>query len=118
MRARSRPEAAVARIAEAAQRCDAVLLGPGMNTCDITTTLVRTLLAEQAETAYVLDAGAICGLVAHAADGARPARPAGASRRMRARWRNSSDWEREAVEAEPAEGALCAPPSCCGPWSS
>jgi hydroxyethylthiazole kinase-like uncharacterized protein yjeF len=93
-------EAAASRIAEAARRCDAVLLGPGMNTCDITTALVRTLLAEREEVAYVLDAGAICGLAAHAETVRALASPpvltphAGEMAQL-------LDWEREAVEAEP-----------------
>ncbi|KQP42662.1 carbohydrate kinase [Methylobacterium sp. Leaf104] len=98
-------EAAAPRIAKAARRCDAVLLGPGMNTCEVTTALVRTLLADQDETAYVLDAGAICGLAAHA----------GTIRALKAppvltphagEMAQLLGWEREAVEADPLDAAL------------
>lgn len=97
-------EAAAPRIDKAAKRCDAVLLGPGMNTCDLTTMLVRTLLAEQNATTYVLDAGAICGLGAHAETVRSLTCPpvltphAGEMAQL-------LDWEREAVEAEPLKAA-------------
>jgi ADP-dependent NAD(P)H-hydrate dehydratase len=98
-------EAAAPRIAGAAQRCDAVLLGPGMNTCDITTTLVRTLLAEQNETAYVLDAGAICGLSPHAAT-VRALQAPPVLTPHAGEMAQLLDWDREAVEAEPLKAAL------------
>ncbi|MDO9429326.1 MAG: NAD(P)H-hydrate dehydratase [Methylobacterium sp.] len=56
------PHPSAARIVEAAEPCDAVLVGPGMNTCPNTTILACALLSARPDTAYVLDAGAICGL--------------------------------------------------------
>jgi len=98
-------ESAAPRIAKAAQRCDAVLLGPGMNTCDITTTLVKTLIAEQNETAYVLDAGAICGLAAHA-ETVRALKASPVLTPHAGEMAQLLDWKREAVEAEPLTAAL------------
>lgn len=98
-------EAAAACIAEAAERCDAVLLGPGMNTCEITTALVRALLAERSATAYVLDAGAICGLAAHA-EMVRALESPPVLTPHAGEMAQLLDWEREEVEAEPLKAAL------------
>ncbi|MGU3362181.1 NAD(P)H-hydrate dehydratase [Methylobacterium sp. M6A4_1b] len=100
-------EAAAERIAKAAQRCDAVLLGPGMNTCEVTTALVRTLLAEQDEIACVLDAGAICGLAAHA-ETIRALRSPPVLTPHAGEMAQLLGREREAVEADPLDAALCA----------
>ena len=92
------------RIVKAAERCDAVLLGPGMSTCGPTTDLVLSLLNAQPGTAYVLDAGAICGLDAHAATvRALERHPiltphAGEMAQL-------LGWKRDAVEAEPLKAA-------------
>jgi ADP-dependent NAD(P)H-hydrate dehydratase len=100
------PQAAT-QCTEAAGRCDAVLIGPGMNTSAATTTLVRSLLSAQPDLAYVLDAGAICGLDEQAeVVRALKVRPiitphAGEMAQL-------LGWEREAIEAEPLKAALSA----------
>ncbi|GJE46475.1 NAD(P)H-hydrate dehydratase [Methylobacterium soli] len=60
------PERAEERVAKAADRCDAVLIGPGMTTGEATTALTVALLSGQPSSSYVLDAGALCSLGAHA----------------------------------------------------
>lgn len=98
------PEGALEQVSKAADRCDAVLIGPGMSTCGPTTALVEALLTKHADTDYVLDAGAICGLSHHAATvralGRRPILTPHAGEMAQV-----LDWKREAVEAEPLRAA-------------
>jgi hydroxyethylthiazole kinase-like uncharacterized protein yjeF len=60
------PNGAEDRVSTAADRCDAVLIGPGMTTDGATTALTVALLSAQPSSSFVLDAGAVCELGAHA----------------------------------------------------
>ncbi|WP_336488797.1 NAD(P)H-hydrate dehydratase [Methylobacterium nigriterrae] len=60
------PAQAEKRVPALAERCDAVLIGPGLNAGVATDTLCFSVLPGQPPTSFVLDAGAICGLGAHA----------------------------------------------------
>jgi ADP-dependent NAD(P)H-hydrate dehydratase len=60
------PAAAEARLPALAERCEAVLIGPGLSAGEATDTLCLSVLPGQPSTSFVLDAGAICGLAAHA----------------------------------------------------
>ena len=53
------------RLPALAERCNAVLIGPGLSAGDATLALTLSLLPGQAPTSFVLDAGAIPGLGAH-----------------------------------------------------
>lgn len=54
------------RVTALAQRCDAILIGPGLSAGDGTSALTLSLLPGEPPTTFVLDAGAIVGLGAHA----------------------------------------------------
>ncbi|MCJ2036577.1 NAD(P)H-hydrate dehydratase [Methylobacterium sp. J-068] len=98
------PEPAAAHIAAASKRCDAVLLGPGMGTGEGTMALVRAILAARPDIAYVLDAGAICGLAGHV-DVVRALERSPVITPHAGEMAQLLGWEREAVEAEPLEAA-------------
>lgn len=60
------PAALAERLPGLTRRCDAILVGPGLSAGAATERLVLALLPGDAPTGFVLDAGAVCGLGAHA----------------------------------------------------
>lgn len=61
-------ERAEDRLVAMTDGCDAVLIGPGMIEDEATVRLTVRLLERQTSASFILDAAAVCGLGAHAAD--------------------------------------------------
>lgn len=99
------PAALAGRLPGLTQRCDAILVGPGLSAGEATERLVLALLPGAAPTGFVLDAGAVCGLSAHAAAvracGGRVIITPHAGEMARL-----LDTDRETVEADPRAAAL------------
>lgn len=61
-------QGALDRLLAVTKGCDAILIGPGMVEDQETTVLTMALLKQHSSAAFILDAAALCGLGAHAAD--------------------------------------------------
>lgn len=61
-------ERAEDRLLSVTEGCDAILIGPGMIEDEATTRLTVRLLEGRPSASFILDAAAVCGLGAHAAD--------------------------------------------------
>lgn len=95
---------AAARLPALAERCDALLIGPGLNPGETAEALVRSLVPGEPPKPFVLDAGALAGLGSHAevlrARGARGVITPHAGEMARL-----LGVKREAVEADPRAAA-------------
>ncbi|MHB2209169.1 NAD(P)H-hydrate dehydratase [Methylobacterium sp. CM6257] len=93
------------RLPTLTQRCDAILVGPGLNSGDATEQLVRSLLPGEAPASFVLDAGAVCGLGTHS-DTVRSCGGRALITPHAGEMAQLLDMEREAVEADPLAAAM------------
>ncbi|MGH1575275.1 NAD(P)H-hydrate dehydratase [Methylobacterium sp. P31] len=99
------PARATERLPGLTRRCDAILVGPGLGPGEATERLVLSLLPGEAPTGFVLDAGAVCGLGAHA----ETVRSCGGRALITPHAGEMAqllDTDREAVEADPLAAAL------------
>jgi hydroxyethylthiazole kinase-like uncharacterized protein yjeF len=98
-----------ARVAErlltVAERCDALLVGPGMIEEEPTTALTVRLLEAGPSTPFILDAAAVCGLGKHAA-AVRSHRGRTVITPHAGEMAKLLDRSRDAVEADPLDAAL------------
>ena len=98
------PADAVARLPALAERCDAALVGPGLNADAVATALSRTLLAAHSTAALVLDAGVIAGLGGQA-EAVRCCRGRAVITPHAGEMARLLDIDRGAVEADPLAAA-------------
>lgn len=98
------PGAVADRLPGLTQRCDAILVGPGLSAGKGTERLVLSLLPGEPPTGFVLDAGAVCGLGAHA-EAVRSCGGRALITPHAGEMAQLLDMDRDAVEADPLAAA-------------
>ena len=97
-------ERAKDRLLRVMEGCDAILIGPGMIEDEATTALTVGLLEGRPTASFILDAAAVCGLGAHAAD-VRACEGRAVITPHAGEMAQLLDRSREEVEADPLDAA-------------